>query len=388
MRVVHVTGSYPPTIFNTGPPQQIHALAMALRPHGVDVRVVTTNANGPGTLEVPAGRWVERDGVPVFYGRRLPGTADVSIQAWRALRAEVHDADAIHVTGIFGWFNIAVDRAAVGRCPVIVSPRGSLDPSALLFGTSKKSWFLRLGGRRALQRAAAFHVTSEMEHRHVAAFLPGAATGVVPNGVDVPSEASLARWAGDAPRAAEVVFLGRIHPKKNVLTLIQAWKRVVVNHPDARLIVAGPDDRGHRSEVERFVATLGLRASVAFPGRVQGEETSRLLARAACLVLPSQTENFGNVVAEALAHRVPVIASTGTPWSGLRDHACGFWVDPTEDGLAGAIDEALRLTPDTRAAMGERGRQWMLDEHAWPSVARRMAGLYLDVVSRAGGRRT
>ena len=112
MRVVHVTGSYPPTTFNTGPPQQIHALAQALRAMDVDARVVTTDANGPGTLDVPTGRWVERDGVPVFYGRRIPGSADLSLQTWRALRGERGNADAMHVTGIFGWFNIAVDRVA------------------------------------------------------------------------------------------------------------------------------------------------------------------------------------------------------------------------------------------------------------------------------------
>jgi glycosyltransferase involved in cell wall biosynthesis len=121
---------------------------------------------------------------------------------------------------------------------------------------------------------------------------------------------------------------------------------------------------------------------VRLAGLLGGEELSRLLATSSCLVLPSLTENFGNVVAEALAHRVPVIASTGTPWSGLRDRDCGWWIEPTIEGLTAALDEALASDPAVRVAKGERGRRWMIEEFSWPSVARRMADFYLDVVSR------
>jgi len=129
------------------------------------------------------------------------------------------------------------------------------------------------------------------------------------------------------------------------------------------------------------IASGQLEASVRLVGHVVGDEKHRLLARACCLILPSLTENFGNVVAEALAHRVPVIASTGTPWSGLRDRDCGWWIQPTVEGLAAAIDDALLTEPAVRAAKGERGRRWMIDEFSWPSVARGMADFYDDVVS-------
>ena len=386
MRILHVTTCYPPTTFYTGPPQQLHRLAVDLRVCGVDVRVVTTNADGPRVVDVPAGRWVEREGVPVYYGRRLPGTVDLSVQAWREIATASRSADLIHITAIYSWMNLRVAGVARrGGVPVVVSPRGSLDPAALAFGAAKKTVFQRIGGARALHEAAAFHVTSALERRYVEAFLPGAMTGIVPNGVAVPADEDLTRWRDQPPERPTVLFMGRLHPKKNVVPLVRAWAEVVRRRGDAVLVVAGPDDHNHRAEVEAEIARLELGPRVVLRGFVAGEEKSRLLATSVCLVLPSQTENFGNVVAEALAHGTPVIASTGTPWPDLRERGCGWWVEPSAEGLAGALDEALATPSTVRAEQGARGRRWMIEAFSWPSVARRMRDFYLEVVSRRGG---
>jgi glycosyltransferase involved in cell wall biosynthesis len=366
----------------SGPPEQVHRLAKELRAIDVDVRVVTTNADGPDTTDVVTDRWTEFEGVPVHYGRRLPGTSHLSWRAWRVIRREAAAADLIHVTGLFSWINLAVARTARRlEIPVVASPRGSLDPEALAFSPRKKAWFFRLGGRRALEETTAFHVTSDMERRHVRAFLPAARVGTVPNGVFLPSEEELARWTAGPAGAPTVVFLGRIHAKKNVIPLVQAWASVASRHPGAKLVLAGPDDHGHRSEVQRAIDAERLGASVSLAGRVAGEQRDRLLAGASCLVLPSRTENFGNVVAEALAYRVPVVASTGTPWGGLRDHDCGWWIEPTVEEIARAIDTALTVPSEIRRAKGERGRRWMSAEFSWPQVARGMSDLYVDLVS-------
>jgi glycosyltransferase involved in cell wall biosynthesis len=377
-----VIGVYPPADFYTGPPQQLHLLARELRVADIDVRVITTNANGPSTIDVPTGRWIEFESVPVYYGRRIPRTGHLSWNAWRTLVRESANADLIHVTGIFSWMNLAAAGASRPlRVPVVVSPRGSLDPDALVFSSRLKAWYFRLGGSRALEEATAFHVTSNMERAYVEALRPGARVGVVPNGVDVPSDDDLERWTIGPTAEPSVLYLGRVHPKKNVIALVRAWASVAARHPAAKLVIAGPDDHGHRAEVERVIEAERLDASVLVAGRVMGDDKHKLLARACCLILPSQTENFGNVVAEALAHRVPVIASTGTPWVGLRDRDCGWWIQPTVDGLARAIDEALTLDVATRIAKGERGRQWMIEEFSWAQVAHEMTDFYDGVVS-------
>lgn len=353
---------------------------------GIDLRVVTTNTDGPErTTDVPTGRWVEHEGVPVLYGRRLPGTVDLSWEAWNAIRREVPRSDLVHLTAIFSWMNLAVARVARRHAtPVVVSPRGSLDPKALAFSVRKKVLFGRLGGDRALRDASAFHVTSEMERDHVLARLPGASIGLVPNGVTIPDDADLARWAEEGRAAPYVLYLGRIHAKKNVLLLVEAWSAIAAHVPSARLVIAGPDDRGHLAEVERRIAELGVGASVVRRSAVAGQEKARLLAGAACLVLPSQTENFGNVVAEALAHGTPVIASTGTPWRGLIEHDCGWWIDPVAGPLQRAMTEALDAPRALRDARGRRGRDWMTASFSWPSVARRMADFYRVVAAGRG----
>jgi glycosyltransferase involved in cell wall biosynthesis len=353
-----------------------------LRASDLDLRIITTNADGPSTIDGPTGRWIEFEGVPVYRGRRIPGSSHLSWEAWRAVIRESANADLIHVTGIFSWMNLVAAAASRRRgVPVVVSPRGSLDPDALAFSPRKKAWYFRLGGSRALEEAAAFHVTSTMERGYVEALVPGARTGLVPNGVVVPSQGDLERWALGPAAERTVLYLGRVHPKKNVMALVRAWSSVVARHPAAKLVIAGPDDHGHRAEVEWLIAAERLEPSVRLAGRVTGEDKNKLLARAYCLILPSKTENFGNVVAEALAHRVPVIASTGTPWGGLRDRDCGWWIDPTVDGLARAMDDALALDAETRIAKGERGRRWMIEEFSWAKVAREMTDFYDGVVS-------
>ena len=229
MRVLHLLRAYAPAVFPTGTPQA-HRLARELRAGGIDVRVVTTNGNGARSLDVAVSRWTEHESVPVYYGRRIPRIADLSWDTWRAFDREAGNADVIHVRGMFTWMNLAA--AAAGRrrgVPVVVSPRGMLNPEALAFSRWKKALYFRFGGSRALDEAAGFHVTSEDERAHVQALLPRATIGVVPHGVDVPTDAELVSWAG-RPADPTVVFVGRIHPIKNVIPLVRAFALVLPRH--------------------------------------------------------------------------------------------------------------------------------------------------------------
>ncbi len=377
MRVIQAIATYPPADFYTGPPHQVHRLCRELRTLGVDVRVITTNANGPATIDVPPNRWTELDGVPVYYGARIPGTDQQSWSSWRTMMREAPRSDLVHCTGLFSWVNVTsgLDR------PVVISPRGSLDAEALGYSAAKKAWFFRLVGRRSFRHAAAFHVTSEAERGHVERFVPGSRTRLIPNGVEIPSDAELLEWRSGPAVPPTIVFLGRIHPKKNVPTLVRAFSAIAPRHPGARLVLAGPDDKQHRAEVVREIQSTGIGGSVDLAGTVSGRDKSALLARAAALVLPSTTENFGNVVAEALAHAVPVIASTGTPWSALAARDCGSWIEPSVTGLAAAMDRLLSTDPGARTAMGRRGRQWMIEEFSWPRVARAMSDFYEELAS-------
>lgn len=382
MRVLHVIPSYPPTT-KTGPPAALHRLCQAMRAMGVDARVATTDDSVSARCGVATGRWTEHEGVPVFYGRRWGWRGDFSPSLHRCIAREAHASDLLHVTAIYSWPLLSAARACRrSHTPYLLSPRGSFAPAALAWRAWKKTLFHRLAGEAALQGAAGFHATMEEEAGHIRAVAPGARVGIVPNGVDLPEEGELARLRAGG-RDLSVLFLGRLHPHKNPELLLRAFAGIAQRFPQGRLIFAGPDVAGLGRRIRALSAELGCSDRIQLPGPVYGEAKAALLARARVLVLPSKSENFGNVVAEALAYGTPVITTRGTPWAEVAPRGCGWWVDGEDAALAVALTEALSLADSSVEAMGGRGRQWMVEAFSWASVAGRMANFYEDILHAA-----
>jgi glycosyltransferase involved in cell wall biosynthesis len=169
------------------------------------------------------------------------------------------------------------------------------------------------------------------------------------------------------------LFLSRVHPKKGLLELVRAWAQVA---PEGwRLEIAGPDEGGHWDEVARLVAELHLGDFVRYHGAVEGDRKTALFRRADLFVLPTFSENFGVVVAEALASGVPVITTRSAPWADLESHRCGWWIDVGVEPLAAALRAAMGLSDDERRAMGERGRHYVR-RYDWDEIARQTLALY------------
>jgi len=160
--------------------------------------------------------------------------------------------------------------------------------------------------------------------------------------------------------------------------LIEAWARV--RPPGWQLMIAGPDQAEHKAEVAHAVAASGLSEVVSFVGPVYGPAKQSALFNADLFVLPSHSESFGMVVAEALAHGVPVLTTTATPWSVLPQRACGWCVDASAVGIAEGLRHATSQPPETLRAMGERGRELVAAEFGWEQVAKRFARIYQDLL--------
>ncbi len=196
---------------------------------------------------------------------------------------------------------------------------------------------------------------------------------IVENGVEIPNATPDRLWTPDG--TLRLLFIGRLDPKKGIENLLRALKQL---DEKVNLVVCGTGDPDYASSLRMLVAELGLSGRVKFAGQVEGEAKSRAFWNADICVVPSHTENFAMVVAEALAHGVPVIASRGTPWKELVERQCGLWVENDPSSLVKAITE---MRGRNLGQMGKNGRQWMEQSFSWAVVAGRMHAVYTSFVS-------
>lgn len=253
------------------------------------------------------------------------------------------------------WWAARCARKA--RVPHVAIPHGSLDPVRRAHGRLRKALAWRLFDRRALRGADLLYATSERE----AQWLRGAfgvacpPIWVVPLGVD----GAMLDSVPPQPRAKAFLFLGRLHPLKGLDLLAEAWAKAKL-WPEWGLRVVGPEDG----------AALPPMPGLRVLPPCHGADKARALRSAACLVLPTRSENFGLVVAEALWCRTPVICTKGAPWPELGD----FWVETSADALADALRRMAALTPEARAARFAPLFDAARERFSWRACATALAG--------------
>lgn len=262
--------------------------------------------------------------------------------------------------------------------PVIIHPHGMLEPWALRRSKWKKKTAGWLWEFENLKRAACIRVTAESELKSVRSFGLKNPVALIPNGVDVelfsnlPDRAAAFELLPAVKGRRVLLFLSRVHPKKGLPLLLNVWKRLRSAREEWVLAIVGPDEVGHTAELVKLARDLGLHNDVVFLGPLYGAARLAAYASAELFILPTYSENFGIAVAEALASAVPVITTTGAPWKGLRDQACGWWTDMTEAGIEDALREALSMNSRSLKIMGLRGRTWVSQEFAWDSLGNQM----------------
>lgn len=267
MKILHVIPTYLPAVRYGGPMFAVHGLCRALARRGHEVAVHTTNLDGSGELDVPLDRPVERDGVVVsYFGVGLLRRLMVSPAMARALRRTIGDFDVVHTHSVFLWPPWAAARAARRRrVPYVMSPRGML-VGALIRRRSAlaKSLWLRALERRNLEAAGALHFTSDLERDEAAALgIPVTRGAVIPNGVDLGEGGASVAAVGDY-----ILYLGRINWKKGLERLVEALGL----EPRLKAIVAGPDEEGYQSSLERAAARAGVKDRLRFVGPVYGAD--------------------------------------------------------------------------------------------------------------------
>lgn len=379
MKILHVTPAFHPAYVYGGPIESVYQLCRHLAHQGSLVQVLTSNANGrANALDVPSDHDVLlAENLTVRYCHRVLGQM-IAPRLVAALVPYVRKADVVHLTGVYSFPTIPtlVACRALNR-PLVWSPRGSLQRWEQSRRIGAK-WLWEAGCAAVAPKRLLIHVTSEGEAAASRRRFPSTPLTLIPNGVQIPETIS----PGQRNGPLRLLFLGRLDPIKGIENLLEACRILQAKRTlKWSLTIAGGGDSGYRSRLANAIRTSGLDEKVTMVGEVSGGEKARAFAEADALVVPSHSENFGIVVAEGLAHGIPVIASTGTPWSRLQTMGCGLWVDNAPESLVGAINKLSRMP---LREMGRAGREWMMKEFSWARIAGDMRGCY-ETVLQGGG---
>lgn len=367
MKIAHLTwllsrrgGGIPPVVF---------AAAGAQRALGHDARI--TGVEDPG---FPV------EGATTFRAR---GPLALGFAPGMAGHLAVERADVLHLHGLFTWTSaVARGYGRRSRQPVVVSPHGMLEPWALANSAWKKRLFRLLVEDENLRRAACLHALCEPEAAQFRRLGLANPIAIVPNGVDLPdpsvtARAFLDRYPGARGRPF-LLFLGRIHPKKGLPNLVDAWASVRRERPAFRewkLVVAGPDQLGHSTEVARRAADAGIAEAVELTGPLLGEIKQSALAAATGFVLPSFSEGFSIAVLEAMAARLPVLVTRQCNID-VEAIGAGLVGEPDARSVARQLTRFVDLADGDRRRMGARGRAEVESRYTWPRIARDLLDAY------------
>lgn len=375
MKILAIAPSFYPAFYYGGPIYSTYELAKALNKTSVDVRVITTNANGNEKLKIKTGVWkkLEND-LPVKYYNALDSRG-TSLSMLFNLYKEIKSVDIIYLISIFSAptpFTIFICRLL--KKHLIISPKGQLGRWCLEQGSRfKKLWLHTL--IKPFINFLHWHLTSEQEQQDVLAVYPSAKTFVIPNGVSEdlfslngkPKDKSFFnKYTGfDCSNKKVIISMGRLQKVKGFDILIEALSKL--QRDDVVLLIAG-EDFGERKNLEKIIDKFKLNDKVFLVGKIEGLDKIEFLRNADVFALASHHENFGLVYAEALAVGTPVVASTNTPWQNIEINNCGKWVENKPDIFSTAVNTILN---SDSLQMGNNGVNYIRKYFSWDEIASR-----------------
>jgi glycosyltransferase involved in cell wall biosynthesis len=380
LKVLHVTPSYYPATYWGGPIYSTLGLCDALsKEKSFELRVIATDTSGPKSKDrlinivtptkFPAG-------YEVFYCRKSFGK-EFSFEFFRRLPSMIKWSDVVHLTYTFSPPTIpTLLLCRIYRRPVVWSPRGALQRWDGSRRRILKWIWERICNVLVLNMPAVLHVTSTEERQASSKRIPNIHTALIPNGIQVQKNQGLQRrWKPGG--VLRLMYMGRIHPIKGVENLIMAIS-IAERYQKVHLSIYGAGEPEYCNQLIQLVDDLKLVQQIKFIGPVSSDKKANAFINVDVCVVPSFTESFGMVVAESMAHGVPVIASKGTPWQEVEKNGSGLWVDNSPESLASAIQQ---MSDNNLDQMGLNGRAWMLRDYDWDHISEVMYDLYVKQIN-------
>ncbi|MDO6739314.1 glycosyltransferase [Wenyingzhuangia sp. 2_MG-2023] len=362
MKVIHVVGSI--DVSAGGPSRSVPQTCKELANLDVEIEIITRETENP--VKVPTTenfRVIYKSIVQLF---------------WFGFSLSKQKVDVIHLQHVWDpYVHVLAGIARLKGIPYVVTPRGMLEPWIMKQRPLKKRIGRFLYLNKDLKKANAIHVTCELEKRNIIALGFETPTINIPNGVLLNAIPEPKVNYG----TKKVVFLSRIHEKKGIELLLDAWKQI--KNTAWSLEIAGEGDENYIKSIHEIIKKEEIE-NVSLVGAQYGEEKWTFLKGGDVFVLPTYSENFGIVVAEALAVGVPVITTTGTPWEELKTHQCGWWIELSVENLKQTLLEAMQTPEETLQKMGQQGINLVKKNYDIAVVASNVKKMYTQIIKNKG----
>ena len=350
----------------------VPALAEATIKAGMDVRLAAFCNHDERFLPTV----LQQDQISYWpYGRNARSAA-----LKEDFRNSIEQCDGVHIHGLWEESTAAAASAARTRgVPYVLSAHGMLEPWALRQKRLKKLVYSAFIERRNVARAACLHALTHAEAGQYREFGGHGPIAIIPNGITVPSQLSGELFLRKFPELQDrriVLFLARLHAKKGLHMLIEAWKEIAESWPAAQLVIAGPDSDGEHSKLQALVNVRGLGGSVLFTGMLNATMKWSALAAAESFILPSFSEGLSVGVLEAMGAGLPVLVTHGCNMPEVQRSGAGWTTEATQDGVASALRQMLSNTAERNQEIGRRGARLIQEKYSWATVGRQMADLY------------
>ncbi|GIW68010.1 MAG: glycosyl transferase family 1 [Candidatus Parcubacteria bacterium] len=367
MKVLNTISSL--NIYSGGPSLSVYLLVKELRAKGIDAEILSFGSKNSKDKVISTENFIKTIDPPANL--RFGYSNSFS----KFLKEDI-STDIYHGHGLWQLPVHYMCRASRQKIkPYVISPRGMLEPWSLEQSKFKKKLALWFYQYKDIANASCIHATAKMEAENIRKLGLSNPIAVIPNGLNL-SEFP-AKEQSRSKEIRTILFLSRIHPKKGIELLIEAWAKIEKEIRNGWVIkIAGNGEPKYINSLTHLIKRNNLENEIEIIGAKFGEDKLNMYQKADLFVLPTYSENFGMVVAEALACGVPVITTKGAPWEELNTHNAGWWIDIGVEPLTKALTEAMQLSDGERKQIGLNGRKLIEKNYSIESVAQKMIQLY------------
>ena len=382
MKILHIVPTYIPAWRYGGPIRSVHGLCKALVNMGHEVDVYTTNVNGPDKTDVPVGIPVLLDGVKIFYFEvNLFHRIYFSFELRKHLIETIKNYDLVHLHSVFLWPTyFAAKLSRKNSIPFIISPRGMLVWDLIVRKSfiRKLIWIL-LFERKNMLRASCFHVTSELEAKELKKiwFVSSKKITEIPNAISKVhlhlNNQEIKEYETRLKKIGSyILYVGRLNWKKGIDRLIKSMTHI----DNINLIIAGNDEENYTQVIEKLIIKYELENRIIIWGEVNEQQRTYLMQNAKLFVLASYSENFGNVILEALFEKclVGLTKDVGL-YKNIIEADAGIPLSNSPEKIAEEISFALS-SEERLKILGFNGYKLVTEKFSWDSVAKEMTKTY------------